>query len=131
MNIDFKIIVTLLMISAILLIYRYWNNPSRLRFYDDPDLMEQEVLRLIPLGSSVANAEKIMTNNGFKCSPKEKRSFVRENEEIANPREEFDYLYCDIEKLAGILVFRRWQINIFHENSKVNQVSVSIGLTGL
>lgn len=107
----------------------------KFKFHEEPDLMEQEIMRVIPLGSSISEAKKIMEGNGFKCEYVEKGSFVRERDDSNAPGrvrqtsyEGIDYLYCDQSR--GFIVSRRWQAAIVHEDSKVTVVAVSTALTG-
>lgn len=109
---------------------------NKMKFYDDPDVMEQEILRFMPIGSSIELGKKIMEQNGFKCEYMENSTFSRvRHDENAPGRirqtvyRNADFLYCDISK-GFFLVERRWQSVIVHENRIVTMVSVSTGLIG-
>ena len=84
---------------------------------EDAEVTTQEILKHIPVGSSIENAERVMLQEGFECS------------------HELDskgtYLYCDIQKNEKAPVSRRWQIIIRYQESKVRSVSVTTGLIGL
>lgn len=108
-----------------------------MKFYNHPDLMEQEILRFIPIDSSIEQAKYLMEKNGFKCEYIKNGTFSRSRDN-ENGRDRtrqaiyknIDYLYCDITK-SFFIVNRRWQASIVHENTKVTQVFVSTGLIGL
>ncbi len=113
------------------------TKAEKMQFYEDPDLMEQEILHYIPIDSSITDAKKIMEQNSFKCEYREKGTFAKERYiENAPGRvrqivyENVDFLYCDISK-GFFLVSRRWQASLVHRGEFVTQVSVSTGLIGL
>ncbi|MDY6785129.1 MAG: hypothetical protein SW833_21730 [Cyanobacteriota bacterium] len=97
--------------------------------------MEQEIQRFIPLGSSVAEAQKIMEDNSFKCDYVEDGTFSRVRYNSNAPGgttrtiyRNVDFLYCDVSK--GFIVSRRWQAALVYEDSQVTFISVSTALTG-
>ena len=109
---------------------------NKIKFYDDSDLMEQEILRFIPIGSSIEQAKKIMEQNRFKCEYMENSTFSRVRYDENAPGRirqtvypNVDFLYCDISK-GFLIVERRWQSCIAYEDKKVTMVSVFTGLTG-
>lgn len=84
---------------------------------EDQDDTVQEILRHIPIGSSIEDAERLMVREGFECS------LERDSDGT--------FLYCDIHKKNDALVSRRWQIIIRYQDKTVASVSVSTGLMGL
>lgn len=84
---------------------------------ENTDETTQEILKHIPVGSSIEHAEQAMLQEGFECSHKRDSKGT--------------FLYCDIQKHEESLVTRRWQILIRYQESKVRSVSVTTGLIGL
>ena len=82
-----------------------------------------EVLRVVPKGTALAEAERKMRRNGFECSVKSGEAWVG----VEGKR---DYLYCDRERSGFSLVSRRWQVAIFLEKESVTEVDVQTGLIG-
>ncbi|NES73130.1 MAG: hypothetical protein F6K24_52030, partial [Okeania sp. SIO2D1] len=127
MNINHQaLLLTILVICIIIPSVKYRARGGKFQFDDDPDVMEQEILRLIPLGSSIEKAKEIMENNGFQCEYFENDSFVRVRDDPnGRPRvrqtlyENVCHLYCDISK--GLIVQRRWQASIVHERGVVSR----------
>ncbi|MDY6785131.1 MAG: hypothetical protein SW833_21740 [Cyanobacteriota bacterium] len=135
MRIDKGILLGILVFCIAILISSCWAKMTKFKFYEDPDLMEQEIQRFISLGSSVTEARKIMESNGFVCDYVENSTFARERDDPSAPGgvkqtiyENVDFLYCDISK--GFIVSRRWQAALVYEDSQVTFISVSTGLTG-
>lgn len=69
-----------------------------MRFYENPDLMKQEILHYI----SITDAKKIMEQNSFKCEYIEKGTFAKERYDENAPGKvkqtiykNVDFLYCD------------------------------------
>ncbi|NEO84148.1 MAG: hypothetical protein F6J87_07835 [Spirulina sp. SIO3F2] len=112
------------------------NQTKQLDIYEDPDLMEEEIGRLIPLGSSVEQARKVMELSGFECEYFENGSFARVRNAHDSPGgmdatyyDGVDGLYCQFHR--GVFVETRWQSLIAHEEGKVTVIAVSVGLIGL
>lgn len=130
-----KFYLTLAVCLGLLLIF-LGTKAGKMRFHEDPDLMEQEILHYIPIGNPIADAKTIMKQNGFKCEYREKGTFVEERyDENAPGRvrqtiyEDVDFLYCDISK-GFFIVARRWQAALIHRERLVTKISVSTGLIG-
>ena len=127
-----------LKLSFLLVRYvRLWGKgrEERLRLYDDPDLMEQEVERLVALGSSIGRAKGIMEANGFECRYAEDSSFIRGRDgtiaPLGKPGESTRYegkgfLYCDFSGFAMKQWLPiRWHVAIAHEERIVTIIAVS------
>ncbi len=115
-----------------------WALGNRFKFHDDPDLMEEEISQLIPVGSSIDRAKRIMESNGFKCEYIENGIFsnMREDPNFPGGKQTLyrgvDFLSCDRRKMVGVLRQIRWQPSIvYDENREVTFISVNVGLTGL
>jgi len=70
--------------------------------------MRRRCLEQIPPGTSIIEAEEIMTQNGFDCS--------------TEADEQGMYLFCDFKKAAGRLDAQRWQVKIRHTNGVVDNI---------
>ena len=108
---------------------------KKVRLHNNPAAMKNEVLKKIPIGSSIEHAKEVMEKSGFKCEMKWNGSFAyyddKGNQQATRNGE--DYLYCDKEKSAFpfiLLQTRRWQIAIVHKNGVVTEAVVAISLTG-
>ncbi len=115
---------------------RIFLGADKIALSEDPDLVEQEILRLVPIDSSIDRAKQIMEKNGFGCKFTENGAFARVRIDKNAPGgtrhqvyENVDYLYCDASQ--GFLVQRRWQVAIYHAKKQVKSVAVSTGLVGL
>ena len=96
------------------------SSHSVTRGVQEPRRMIAAILGQIPVGTSVADAERFMRPEGFKCSETTNGEFL--------DRQGLDYLYCDRSD-SGI-VQRRWQVAIVHRDGKVSEVLASTGLVG-
>jgi hypothetical protein len=128
--------VLVLVICLLVLFAQKQAIAEKIKFYEDPDLMEQELLKHIPLGTPINEAMQVMKNNGFKCEIIEDGRFsdVKEDENASGRirqtvYENVDFLYCDISK-GFFIVARRWQVSLVYEQHQVTQISVSTGLVG-
>src|SRR6266404_5423637 len=124
-----------LKIPAVLVLAVLFITPhpetKKMKMHNNVNAMKEEVLKRIPIGSSIEYAKAVMKKNGFKCEMMWNDSFAGEDDKGNRvTREGMDFLYCDKEKMAFPLILRRWQIAIIHKNGVVSEVSVSIHLTG-
>lgn len=85
--------------------------------------LEQEIQQLMPIGTSVHEAKRVMRRNGFKCEWTERRANKRQNNSQSS-------LFCRRDD-AGILVYRSWMIFLDYENELIIDIQASTGLTGL
>lgn len=85
---------------------------------DDEAAMEDEILRHLPAGTPIEEAERFMAANGFKCS--------RE----VDSQDGAPYLFCDIQRPTTWPVSRRWMITMKYDEEKVTSVRVKTGLIG-
>jgi hypothetical protein len=85
----------------------------------------EQVRQWVPLGTTLANAQKIMASHGFTCS-------VTRNAPWDN-QSNVDYLYCDEVWAAPsdfLVMKRRWQVALFLTDDKVSSVYLATGLVG-
>ncbi len=95
-------------------------------FYYDTLLMKNEILRFIPIGTSVEQAKKVLKKNGVKSKTLEDSKFSVGSIMIRD----IDYLYCDKSKSGGWMITKRWQFALVYETEKITAVWVSFGLIG-
>lgn len=110
------------------------EEPKKVRLHNNVKRMKAEVLKRIPVGSSVEHAKAVMGKSGFVCEMMCKESFADYDEWGNRTTRKGDFLHCDKEKRAFPYIFfisRRWQIVMIYENRVVTRVLVSISLTGL
>ncbi|MEQ9549235.1 MAG: hypothetical protein RIM23_06420 [Coleofasciculus sp. G3-WIS-01] len=112
-----------------------YSEQKKMNFHEDPDLMEEEILYQIPIGSPIDEAKVIMEQNGFKCEYVQNGTYseVRASQNAPGrirqtKHENVDFIYCDINQ--GFIVSRRWQAAIEYKDGCVTKVSVSTGLSG-
>lgn len=100
------------------------DNEIKINLTDNPHEVRESIMKLIPAGTDINRAKKVMETNGFRCSFKKDSSFADKDKLY----EHIDFLYCDLER--GCLTGRRWQVAIVIKNSLVEKILVSTGLTG-
>ncbi|MFL9457945.1 hypothetical protein AB0758_44065 [Tolypothrix bouteillei VB521301_2] len=130
-------VITLIVMGVLLPLGISLATIPRLRFSENPDIMEQEILRVIPPGTPIAKAKKIMERNLFKCEYGENKmvSRYRKVPGTSVPEETYfgrvDRLMCRRSKqYKGYPVTQDWIVAIIHENGFVTTLVVNYGLTG-
>ena len=93
-------------------------------FSADENIARAELLQIAPVGSDAREAVSRLESMGFKCSWQIQRPF-------AGVSGNTDYLYCDRYKMTGVLVSRRWQLALIHQDYSVTDARFGISLTGL
>ena len=93
-------------------------------FNSDEEIARQELLELAPIDSDARDAKEKLERKGLQCQWFEQREFY-------GLEGKHDYLYCDKEKVVGVLVNRRWQLALIHKDYLVADAKVGIGLIGL
>ena len=73
----FCIIPFLLIRSVVLQLLRWVSRMPRLRLPEDRDQFRQEIEGIIPIGSSLVRAKKILKRNGFRISTGEEKGGSR------------------------------------------------------
>jgi hypothetical protein len=102
------------------------SRGSATRGLKDPSAMKIAVQRIVPTGTSLAQARDAMESEGFKVAAKQNAMFSEEGKVHKN----IDYLYCDRTELAAFPVERRWQVALVNDGTQVTDILVSMGLTG-
>ena len=88
------------------------------RGIEEPPRMVEAVLRLIPVGTSVDDAQRFMEREGFACSRSTNDEFLG--------RKGLDYIHCDRSEGSGF-VQRRWQVAVVYRDGKVPSSSPALG----
>ena len=93
-----------------------------------------EVLKHVPIGTSVGQAKTFMEANGFRCVLSQKQLF---GEDGPTPGQQIthgpaDFLWCDSgERTFRLVLTRRWQVELVIVDGKISYVATSVGVTGL
>ncbi len=100
--------------------------------------MEKEILRHIPLDSSIYDAEKIMKQNGFKCNRVENQSYGEQSQFAINSAAEkisrntaSGLLFCDATHSYFIFGYTRWNVTLVFKNEVIKDVRVHSGNVAL
>lgn len=89
---------------------------SVLKLPEEPGAAQSEILRVVA-GKPLAEARRIMEENGFRCST------------LTNGKGDTE-LYCDKHTPEKFPVSRRWQVVLTQENGVVKDATVTVGLVG-
>lgn len=84
--------------------------------------METAVREHVPVGTPLADAIRMMEQEGFQCSVTRDGSFAE--------REQIDYIDCVRRDQLGRWVTQSWRVALVLEGNQVADVLVSHGLTG-
>jgi hypothetical protein len=108
------------------------RDPERIKLEGEPGAIKAEILKLMPVGSSVAEAEKVMEADDFGCRMKLNGKF---SESLSVSPQEFrlhegkDFLYCTKtvrdEKWSLWSLEREWAIAIVQRDGVVEDVFVA------
>lgn len=93
--------------------------PSVTKGITSPERMTEVVLKEIPLGTVIDQAQEFIEREGFECT------FL--NEDIRKGR---TILHCDRSDQVEWPVSRRWQVLLTCDSGKVVEVNVHSGLVG-
>jgi hypothetical protein len=94
---------------------------------------KEKVLKAIPVGTPLPEAQRIMQARGFSCDLMEQRSFAEDNPEGGRqlhhgPK---DFLWCDSgQRWFKFPVTKRWQVTLAHAQGAITSIHVGVGLTG-
>ncbi len=95
-----------------------------------------QLLKLIPIGSTVKFAKTAIEAKGFVCAMTYNSGYVDSYWEngggqvsISHPPA--DFLYCDAYRSTGLFTGMRWQVMLVHENNAIVSVAVGVSTQGL
>jgi hypothetical protein len=109
---------------------------KKIKMHKNPKAMKQEIAKLIAIGSSIAEAQRIMEANKFGCELRKGGGITTGTED--KPDREYkniDFLYCGTIRhaLAGFLDPRRltcmrmWNLAIVEKDGVVSDILVYVG----
>ena len=106
-------------------------TPASALMMDEAKEMRRAVLKRVPVGSSAATAEAVMTAEGFVCTPRVDTPFSTSepDSEKRVAHAATDYLWCDSGK-RGLVITKRWQAMFVDRGGPVSSVAVSVDLGG-
>ena len=104
--------------------------------HDDAKSTKEEILKKVPIGSSIQDAKRIMEENGFKCKMYTNATFYEDQENDPEGKGEIvhentDHLLCHKEGASFLYVYREWSVVIVHKNNVVSDIFVKTWVTGL
>lgn len=89
--------------------------------WTDPDMMSALVSKLPP-GTTVDDAERVMTREGFHCTDTKNGTW--------GDRTGLNYLDCARTDGWGLLMTKTWMVGVVYADGKVTEVLVKSWLTG-
>jgi hypothetical protein len=131
-----ELIGNLLMICPLLLNNSCYADLHQIKLQDDPDQMEKQLLRFIPLGSSTTDAEKIMKDNGFQCTYRWDTPYSKWRKAIEGSSEDRSTIYKPSDTLSCettqsfIIAYTRRVATIAFEKQLVTNIVASIESVG-
>ena len=99
----------------------------------DAATTKQEVLKHVPLGTTIGQAKAFMEESGFKCMETQNQRFAEDGpvpgqQVIHGPA---DTLWCDSgEQSFRMVLSRRWQVTFVNVGGHVSYVAAAVGVTG-
>lgn len=107
-------------------------DEKKMAFRPGAKPMRNEIRRFIKVGTPIATADKIMTENGFTCRHKKNDDFLATDEGSTDSKfiQRKNFLYCERteEGYVAMSPSRRWKAALINENDKVANVMVSFEL---
>ncbi|MBX3721957.1 MAG: hypothetical protein KF713_08965 [Turneriella sp.] len=104
-------------------------DEKKMAFRPGAKPMRNEIRRFIKVGTPIAAAEKIMTENGFSCRLKKNDDFLATDEGSTDSKfiQRKNFLYCERTEEGYVTMSpsRRWKAALLNENEKVANVLVS------
>lgn len=129
---DSAILIKTLMILILAMPPLGSADRTNVRPHNNVKRMKAEVLKRIPIESSIERAKEVMEKSGFDCEMMWNESFAEYDDEgnWRPSRSGEDFLHCDREKTVfPWICSRRWQIAIVHKDRLVKEVFVAISET--
>jgi hypothetical protein len=132
MKIILLVILSLLAIGSLIL---YQGQKGKIQMHDDAKSMKEEVMKKVPIGSSIPDAKRIIEENGFSCEMYKNGSFTEMQENDPEGKRNIyhdnaDFLFCGKEGKPFQYVFREWRVIMVHKNEVVSDIFVNTWVTG-
>jgi hypothetical protein len=118
----------ILLITCILIGIGWCRISSRIYLFDDKDEMQQEILKYIPIGSSIDKAKIEMEKSGFDCYYWDNPAYSKKRS--SSVLNEHSYLFCDKQR-SFILAYKIWHVDFLYKEKIVTKVNISIGWVNL
>jgi hypothetical protein len=111
------------------------GQKDKIQMHDDAKSMKEEVMKKVPIGSSIPDAKRIMEENGFSCEMYKNGSFTERQENDPEGKrniyhENADFLLFAKEGKPFQYVFREWRVIIVHKDDVVSDIFVNTWVTG-
>src|SRR5438552_13244627 len=95
------------------------SKATATRNVQDAEAMKAALLREMPVGTPIADAQRIMEREGFKCEERKDRSFS----EMGNLHEGIDFLLCTrADETEDPLMKRKWIVAVVDKDDKVSDI---------
>ncbi len=99
----------------------------------DAAAYKREVLKHVPLGTTIDQAKAFMEDNGFKCVETQNQRFAEDgpvpSQQVTHGPA--DTLWCDSgERSFRVALSRRWQVTFVNVGGKVSYIATAVGVTG-
>ena len=89
----------------------------KIALHDDAGATKAEIIKVIPPGTRVDEARRIMERNGFAC-------------EASKDDGGREYIWCVFSRSVSWLVSCRWAVRLYHRDDRIDEVAVSLAYTG-
>ena len=114
------------------------STKEEIRMFGDIKSMKAEVLKHVPIGTSIHDAKQVMEENGFRCTMYNNAIFTEKGDEPKNDPEgkkdilhyNADFLSCRKEGTPFQYVYREWAVTIVHKNDVVSDIFANTWVTG-
>jgi hypothetical protein len=113
------------LIAALVLVAGCTEKTWAADWKDDTNRAKTEIRALVPAGTSMASAKRLMKAKGCKCTETRNKPWNGYGGSL-------NYLYCTIDDQTGFrIVFRSWKVALTQSDAgTVADILVSTGLTG-
>jgi hypothetical protein len=87
--------------------------------------MKAEIVKRVPVNSSIESARSIMIESNFICQTSDDRSFIEVDDNNSKTlHENIDYLYC-AKQVPGFPCAIKWQIALVNNERSIQSILVS------
>ncbi|PSB25231.1 hypothetical protein C7B82_23955 [Stenomitos frigidus ULC18] len=95
---------------------------------DKPQLVEQEILRQVSIGSSIETARDVMEQNGFECRYYKNETYYYRG--TGAESRDIDFYACGLNK-PWFFLTKTWSVQLETKQGKLTRVSASYGYVTL
>jgi hypothetical protein len=103
---------------------------------ESSEQLEQRVMRVVSIGTPLAQAKQIMERNGFRCEYETHATFVRDADQGRNGARgetvlsDAEFLLCRKRRAPSLIVSHDWTCALEHKEGYVTRVFARTWLTG-